>query len=148
MATGEHQAENENDAPYLYVLEIFYYILGALSLFSCFPNLMRLHSIQVAENHMSQILGSLPPDLQSHASSHRTTSISGIALFIIGLTLAVGIGQVFTASSLKSRRNHTFCLVIAGLSCFLGTLGTAVGVATFLVLVRPSVKRLFAQPTL
>lgn len=148
MATVEHQAENENDAPYLFVIEIFYYILAVLSFWSCLVSLFKLYSIQVTENHLSQIMNSLPPELQSHAPSQRMTSISVTVLFIIGLTIAVGLGQLFTASSLKSRRNYTFCLVIAGLSCFLGTLGTAVGVATFLVLVRPSVKRLFAQPAL
>lgn len=148
MATVEYQAENENDAPYLSVLEIFYYILAGLNFWSCLVYVYQLIQIQAVQNHASQVLSNISPGLLRNAPSPRMTSISVLVLFFIGLTVAVGIGQIMAGTSLRSRQNYMLCLVVAGVSCFLGTLGTAVGVATFLVMVRPSVKRLFAQATL
>ena len=147
MATVEYQAENENenDAPYLYVLKFFYYILAGLSFFSCLVNVYQLIQFQAAQNNFSQALRNVPPGLLRNAPSSTMALASVVLFFTLCLSFAVCLGQLFTASSLKSRRNYTFCLVIAGLSCALGTLGTAVGVATFLVLVRPSVKRMFEQ---
>ena len=45
--------------------------------------------------------------------------------------------------SLRRRHRYMFCMVVAGISCMLMPFGTALGVFTILVLVRPSVKQIF-----
>ena len=46
--------------------------------------------------------------------------------------------------SIKRRKRHAFCLVVAGLSCFFMPFGTILGVFSLIVLNRPSIKLLFA----
>ncbi|QDU74113.1 hypothetical protein Pan97_11180 [Bremerella volcania] len=48
-----------------------------------------------------------------------------------------------SGSYLKAHKNHTFCMVMAVIICFSFPLGTALGVFTILVLIRPSVRQLF-----
>ena len=47
--------------------------------------------------------------------------------------------------SIRKRRRYMFCLVVAGIGCLNMPLGTVLGVFTFLVLLRPSVKALFEE---
>jgi len=44
---------------------------------------------------------------------------------------------------LSKKRNHMFCLVMAGVSCIFMPFGTVLGVFSIIVLSRPSVKELF-----
>jgi hypothetical protein len=46
---------------------------------------------------------------------------------------------------LKQRRSHTFCLVVAGLTCMNMPLGTVLGVFTLVVLTRPGVREAFER---
>ncbi|HEY3128349.1 MAG TPA: hypothetical protein VGL91_02750 [Acidobacteriota bacterium] len=55
----------------------------------------------------------------------------------------LGVLKFLVARRLKQRRSRTFCMVVAGVSCFGVPYGTMLGVFTFLVLSRPSVARLF-----
>jgi hypothetical protein len=71
--------------------------------------------------------------------------VIGLFLLIIGLMLA--LAQFLVGRFLGQRKHHTFCLVVAGLNCRNMPLGTILGVFTFIVLLRPSVKRLF-EPSL
>jgi hypothetical protein len=54
------------------------------------------------------------------------------------LTLIAGL-------SIRKRRRHLFCLIVAGLGCFNMPIGTALGAFTFIVLLRPSVKARFQE---
>lgn len=69
--------------------------------------------------------------------------IFGGLLFLVLVSLA--IAKFKAASYIKQRRGRTFCLVIAGISCFGIPYGTCLGVCTFVVLGRQSVVGLF-QP--
>lgn len=56
-------------------------------------------------------------------------------------------GMMFAAGrAIKARRRHTFCLIVSGLSCLFMPFGTCLGVISFIVLSRPSVKALFQPP--
>ena len=48
---------------------------------------------------------------------------------------------------LRQRRRHTFCLVMAGLSCMFMPLGTVLGVFTILLLTKETVRAEFQGPT-
>ena len=53
-----------------------------------------------------------------------------------------------TARFLVQRRNHRFCLVLAGVTCLFMPLGTILGVFTLIVLMRDSVQQSFQSPQL
>jgi hypothetical protein len=67
--------------------------------------------------------------------------ILGLGLFLVMITLAVL--KFRAARCLKARRSRGFCMVVAGLSCLGFPYGTVLGVFTFLVLGRASIKALF-----
>jgi len=59
---------------------------------------------------------------------------------------ATGVLLIVAGSSLRSKRRWVLCLVVAGMNCLNAPLGTVLGVFTFLVLFRPTVKALFLGP--
>ena len=60
--------------------------------------------------------------------------------FVMGLILlALAIGNFLSARFMKSGRNRTFSLVVAGINCLQIPLGTVLGVFTIIVLSRDSV---------
>jgi threonine/homoserine/homoserine lactone efflux protein len=63
----------------------------------------------------------------------------------VGFTIMIGLAvlKVRVAQCLKRRHSRTFCMVMAGILCLGVPYGTLLGVFTFLVMARPSVKRLF-----
>lgn len=72
------------------------------------------------------------------------SGIFGVLGLSFALFFAIGAGlKLLTAIRLKERRSRTLCLVTAGLTCMEVPYGTALGVMTFIVLGRDSVRRQF-----
>lgn len=67
--------------------------------------------------------------------------IIGFVIFLIMITFA--ILKFLAALKIKRRRSRLFCMVVAGISCLGIPYGTMLGVSTFMVLGRNSVKELF-----
>lgn len=71
-------------------------------------------------------------------------TVVGFALFVFTVIMA-GL-TAYTGRCLSSRKHHTFCIVMAAISCLSFPIGTALGVFTIIVLQRPGVRQLFNQP--
>ena len=77
----------------------------------------------------------------------------GAALAVLGLVfllvhylfflLASLVGNLLSAIFLGQRRHRTFSLLVAGLNCLHVPVGTVLGVFTFVVLLRPSVREAY-----
>ena len=76
--------------------------------------------------------------------------------FFIWLFTAIGVGVMvaaltvsllcfLSARGMATRRNRTLSLVVAGILCVTGLLGIALGVFTFIVLLKPETERLYAS---
>jgi hypothetical protein len=63
------------------------------------------------------------------------------------ILIAMAILKLLTAQYIKRRRSRAFCMVVAAISCLEIPYGTLLGVFTFLVLGRNSVRGLFEPPT-
>jgi hypothetical protein len=63
---------------------------------------------------------------------------------VAAMMAALSVLKFLTARAIGRRTSRTLCLITAAISCFALPYGTALGVATFLVLTRPSVRSLFA----
>ena len=123
------------DEEHLRMLSILYYIWGGLT--ACFSCLGVVYVIMggifmVAASQQQNA----PP-----AWFGAIFSIFGVLMVLLigamaGLTL-------WTGRNLQQRKRYTLCLIVAGVSCPSVPLGTALGVFTFVVLSRPSVKQLF-----
>ncbi|MBL8859782.1 MAG: hypothetical protein JNL28_14845 [Planctomycetes bacterium] len=80
--------------------------------------------------------GSMPP-----AAMGWIFAAFGLLFFVVFIVFAVM--KFMSARRLKQRRSRTLCLVTAGVSVIGIPYGTALGVCTFVVLSRPSVRSAF-----
>ncbi|MBI5757786.1 MAG: hypothetical protein HZA46_04635 [Planctomycetales bacterium] len=124
------------DQQHLELLAIFHYIFGGLgALCACFP-LMYL-GIGVAMLTGAFKGGSDgPPEEMGWIFV-----VIGALLALLGWTMSACI--ILAGRKLTRHESPTFCLVVAALMCLSIPLGTALGVFTIIVLMRPSVKELF-----
>jgi hypothetical protein len=60
--------------------------------------------------------------------------------------LLVGIRSFATVKYFRACRNHRFCITTAALQCLFVPIGTLIGIATILVLMRPHVRERFETP--
>ena len=133
--------QTSSDAEHLKLLSIFHYVLAGLTALSAlFPLLYVLLGVLMATGAMEE---------RHRDGSERAFGWVFAAfgcLFVMGI-FALAAALVFAGRSLAQRKRHTFCIVVAGVSCLFFPFGTALGVFTLIVLMRPSVKELFASPT-
>jgi len=123
----------KEDEQYLKLLSVFHYVVGGLAAcFACIPII-----------HLSIGIAMLVRAIDD-APEFLGVFLVVIAMFamLIGWTLAVCI--IIAGRCLAKRRRYMFCLVMAAISCIFMPFGTVLGVFTIIVLMRPSVKELFA----
>lgn len=122
------------DTEHLKLLSTFHYVVGVFALmFGCFPV---IHLVV----GMTFLCGA--------AGGEGPFEVIGVvfvlvALLSIGFFWTLGLLLFLAAGRLRKRRGHTFCTVVAGLSCVLMPFGTILGVLTLIVLSRQSVKESF-----
>lgn len=131
------------DAEHLRLLSIGYKISAAISaLFSLFGLLYVAMGLLIAliPPHASTKAGEPPPEIMGWIFG-----FIGLMMFLLMVGLA--IAKFIAANKINQRRSKTFCLVVAGISCLGIPYGTLLGVASFIVLQRPSVARQFDPKT-
>jgi hypothetical protein len=133
-----------NDIEHLRLLTIGHYIAaGITALFACFPLIHLSIGLMLLTNPPTGPEGEQFPSQMFGLMF----ALFGGALILGGWTIAA---LTFAAGrSIKARKRHTFCIVVAAISCAFFPLGTILGVFSILVLSRPSVKVMFkGQPAL
>lgn len=128
------------DLEHLKWLSVFHYVLAAITaLVFCFPLIHVAIGILIATGALSDRETSGPPQAIGWIFA-----LAGCSFVAAGWALAAAM--FMAGRNLVARRRHTFCVVVAALSCMFMPFGTALGVFTLIVLMRPSVKALFDQP--
>ena len=126
----------DRDAEHLKILSICWTIVGCLlTVLGCIPIIHVVLGLVVMA--LSQSGGPQAPPL-----------IMGGLFFCIGTVAVLTIWtfatfSFITARSLKSRRRIILCYVVAALACLQVPFGVTLGVFTFVVLARPSIKATF-----
>lgn len=127
------------DQEHLRLLSIFHYVCAGLAaLFACIPI---IHLV------MGIVMTFYP---ESFGPSKEQPPVFVGVFFIVFASLMILAGWTFAAllayagRCLAQRKHYTFCLVVAGIACLFMPFGTVLGVFTIIVLVRPTVKPLFA----
>jgi hypothetical protein len=125
------------DLEHLRLLSVFHYVVaGLVGLFSLIPVV-----------HLTVGIGLVTGSFGEKDPSGLIAGWFFIALasvFILcGLTAALCL--VLAGSALAQHRRYTFCLVMAAVACVFMPFGTILGVFTLIVLMRDSVKALFAE---
>jgi hypothetical protein len=128
------------DLDHLNLLGIFHYIFGGLVLAaSCLCiiyiviGILGVRGAFPADNHGEPF----PPEV-----GWMFIAIGSVAM-LVGWT--VGILVIYSGRCIRSRRHWVFSLIMAGVICISVPLGTVLGVFTFIVLLRESVKPIYAR---
>ena len=128
------------DREHLSLLAVFHYVLGGLTaLGACVP------FIHLAIGLM-MVSGAIPvPEQESNFPMAFGWFFVIIAMFAIVCGMALAICILLAGRKLQQRTGHTFCFVVACITCMMFPFGTALGVFTIVVLNRPTVKQLFGK---
>ena len=131
-------ALTRQDVDQLRWVQIFYYVTTAgYAMAGCFP---LVHLTIGAFLAFSPGKGQGDPRLVGWI-------FMAVAIALIVFFWILAAIQYLVARNIERRRRHTFCVVVAAITaatCF--PLGTALGVFTIIVLMRPQVKAAFGAP--
>jgi hypothetical protein len=139
------------DADHMKVLSICYYIWGAMSavfsmcgLFYIFMGLSVIHD--------TSAWNSTGPGPTTQTAQQSPTFLgyffAGMGSAVILIGSLVGGLTIYAGRCLARRKHRTFTLIMAGVNCLSIPVGTALGVFTFLVLMRDSVRASYgSQPS-
>lgn len=137
----ENAVPSNEDEYHLDLLGTFHWVLaGIVAVVGLFPIIHVLFGLIAV---VASIVG-----VDAEPEARGMGILMGMLFMLIGLAIIVvfwimAFCLYLSGSYLKAHKNHVFCMVISVLICFSFPLGTALGVFTILVLIRPSVKRLF-----
>jgi hypothetical protein len=139
MNESDHQSIL--DAEHLRLLRIAYFIQGGTTLFMCLFGLlyvfMGIFAFSSSATMPASRVGPSPQFI-----GYIFAWLGG--LFTLG-GAALATLKFLTARALGLRRARMLCMITAALSCIFVPYGTAIGVCTFVVLGRPSVRALFSN---
>ena len=123
----------KQDAEHLRLLMILHYVVSALAFLGL--GFMALHYM-LFNSLMANFKGPAPPP--------EFLLIFRLAYVVFGVfSLIGGICNLVSAANLRQRRNRTLSLIVAGFNCLQFPFGTALGVFTFIVLTRDSVREVY-----
>jgi hypothetical protein len=130
---------SNEDAQHLQLLAIFHYIVGGImGLFGCIPVVHLSIGIAMVTGHFDGHGNGPPPEFG--------WLFIVFGSFMIAIAWSVAIAILVAGRKLATRSGHLYCLVVAAVECAFFPIGTVLGVFTIIVLMRPSVKRLFGVP--
>jgi hypothetical protein len=121
------------DESHLNLLSIFYYIFAGLgALGGCFL----VGHWWLMNALMTGKLGN-----SSNPPPQEMMALMQVIYVVVGLFIVVGtVMNILAAMFLRQRKNRVFTMVAAGLMCLQFPFGTILGVFTFVVLMRESVR--------
>jgi hypothetical protein len=130
----------KTDADQLRLLGIFHFVIAGFGLVGLgFIFLHRLIMQFVMQNpqalNMPRNGPGFPPEM---------ATIFGVMYIILGVILVIGMAcNAISGYLILQRKCRVFSLIIAGINCIHFPFGTALGVFTFIVLMRPSVRETY-----
>ena len=121
---------------YLRLLSIFHYVVGAMTaLFACFPLI-----------HLAIGIAMLCGAFDGKGAPPRFLGLFFIVFSSIFILCgwAMAVCMVIAGTKLARYRARTYCLALAAIECIFVLFGTVLGVFTIILLMKDSVKELFA----
>jgi hypothetical protein len=126
-------AWGSQDESHLNLLSIFYFIFAGLG---ALGGLFLIVHYLIMRAVMSGELGS-----NSNPPPPEMMTLLGVFYVVGGFFIVVGTGlNILTGVFMRRRKHRIFTMVVAGLNCLQFPLGTALGVFTFVVLMRETVR--------
>jgi hypothetical protein len=140
-----------DDASYLFMLAVFHYVMAGFLILFSLAGLVYIGMgvlflvMPEAMNDGPGGPGEPPPEVVRYMASGVMFAFGAV---FIGSLAGFGVLQILVGNALRARKWWLFCLIVSGLNCLNTPFGTALGVFTFVVLFRPSVKETFLNPVI
>jgi len=137
------QRQANADKEQLRVLSICYFVYGGLAGAFSLIGLALLFAGAILGSHgvaWGAWSGRLEPEPGAVVAGCIFAAVGSVLLVLLGATALL---RILVGVALRRRRHYVFCLVAAGLTGLEIPLGTALGVASLIVLLRPSTELLF-----
>ena len=139
--TLEEKMQQNRDEDHLTILAIMHYVISVLfGMGALFPLIYLVIGVVILNGGFETNGREAPPPAVGWI-------LIGFSAFAITIGLTIASCIALAGRKLQTRRNHLFCLIVAGVECLFMPLGTALGIFTIVVLLRPSVKELFGVGT-
>ena len=130
-----------NDVEHLRLLAIFHFVDAGLALLALMALAVHFTLFHAITNNPQMWQNNRPgPSPAAFFEIFQVFYLIGAMWFILS-----GVLNVISGFCLRARTNRTFSLVVAGFNCLHLPLGTALGVFTFIVLTRNSVRELYGE---
>lgn len=133
--------QRKTDADHLRLLAIFHFVMAGLAIVGLGFLLLHyavMHTVMASPELWKNQKGGAPPPEQILAM------FKWFYLFAGALLIAGGIGNLASGLFIRKQSNRMFSLIIAGINCVQFPFGTMLGVFTFIVLLRDSVREIYA----
>jgi hypothetical protein len=128
------------DRDHLRTLAICHYALGGLCfVFGCFPMIHLAIGIAIVTEAIPVQQGNGAP----FPAELFGWFFIGVAALMIAFHWALAAALIVSGRSIDQRKRHALCLVVAGVACLFQPIGLVLGIFTFIVLSRPSVRAAF-----
>ncbi len=131
--------QRKADADHLRLLAVFYFVAAGLALAGIGFLLMHytIMNTVMSNPEVWKNQKNAPPVREIFAMFKWVYFFGGACL------IAAGVGNLLSGLFIRKRKHRVFSLVVAGLNCLQIPLGTTLGVFTFVVLCRDSVRELY-----
>jgi hypothetical protein len=137
----EYQRQRDDD--HLRLLAVFHFVMGGLALLG--PVFLFLH--YTVMNRFLPFLQTVKVRDGATLPGDFLDSFVWFYVFMGVVCVVAGVLNVLSGVFLRRRRHRVFSLVVAGLNCLQIPFGTVLGVFTFVVLLRDSVREsYFSRP--
>jgi len=135
--------ERKIDADHLNLLASFHFVgagLALLGILFLVAHYAMMHAIFANPKFFENQKQPMPVPPEQIFAVMKWFYLAGAVWFV-----ASGILNLISGICLRARKGRTFSLVVAGMNCLHIPLGTVLGVFTIVVLLRDSVRELFAD---
>lgn len=139
---AESDKQAKTDVSQLKLLMVFHYVLAGLSV-------VGLGFLYLHFKFMDLMMNNPEMWKESNQAPPPETFFALFQYLYLGMAVMIvvfAIGNALSARFIQTRRHRMFSCVIAGLDCLMFPFGTALGVFTFIVLLRESVVEAYAFP--
>jgi hypothetical protein len=131
----------QNDAEHLNLLSIFHYVFGGLAF-------LGLGFIAVHFFFMRMIF-TRPEMFTQGGGKPPPPEMMKILVVLYGIMalmcILLAVVNILSGVFIRRRKHRMFSLILSGFNCLQMPFGTALGVFTFIVLARPSVRMLYGE---
>lgn len=131
--------QRKSDADHLRLLAVFHFVLAGLAIlgigFLCLHYAVMHTVMENSAAWKNQKNG--PPPEQFFAI------LKWFYVFLGALLVGGGAGNLISGLFIQKRKNRMFSLIVAGINCLQVPFGTVLGVFTFVVLMRGSVREIY-----